>query len=235
MPRAYSFADMPMQTDAAAERQTEPLPPNVSAAAYEQLRARLLSGALASGSVIQERRLADELGFSRTPIREALQRLEGEGLLTRQDRFLRVVEITVREVMEILAVRQSLESDAARAACGRMPGALLQEIRARLAAMADPAAVSDDTHWGVDDLVHLTIARESGNRLLLRLISDLRQKTRLFGLHRIPSRFEPGKAEHLAILDALEAGDAEEAARRMRAHIGHAREGILSALAGGHA
>jgi DNA-binding GntR family transcriptional regulator len=226
---------MPMQTDPASERHSDPAPPNVSAAAYEQLRARLLSGMLACGSVIQERRLADELGFSRTPIREALQRLEGEGLLTRQDRFLRVVEITVREVMEILAVRQSLEGDAARAACGRMSAAMLQSIRARIEEMVDPAAVSGDTHWGVDDLVHLSIARESGNRLLLRLISDLRQKTRLFGLHRIPSRFEPGKTEHLAILDALEAGDAAEAAARMRAHIAHAREGILGALAGGHA
>lgn len=224
-----------MQTDPVPARRPEPIQPNVSAVAYEQLRARLLSGALAGGSIIQERRLADELGLSRTPVREALQRLEGEGLLTRQDRFLRVVEITVREVMEILAVRQSLEGDAVRAACGRISPALLDEIRGRIAAMGEAGAVGDDVHWAVDDLVHLSIARESGNRLLLRLVSDLRQRTRLFGLHRIPSRFEPGKAEHLAILDALEAGDAEEAARRMRTHIGHAREGILGALAAGHA
>lgn len=224
-----------MQTKSTPEGPVAPAQPSGSAAAYERLREWLLSGVLTGGSVIQERRLAEKLGVSRTPVREALQRLEGEGFLVRQDRFLRVVEVTVSEVMEALAVRQSLEVDAVRAACGRMPRALLDEIRARIVAMADPGAVSDDSHWSVDDLLHLSIARESGNRLLLRLISDLRQKTRLFGLHRIPSRFAPGKVEHLAILDALEAGDAELAGARMRVHIGHAREAILGALAAGRA
>lgn len=210
----------------------EPLQPNVSLVAYAALRDRLLTGVLPAGSVIQERRLAEALGFSRTPIREALQKLEGEGLLARQDRFLRVVEITVAEVMEILAVRQTLESDAARAASGRMSKALIQDIRDRIDAMANPGAVSDGAHWAVDDLLHLSIAKESGNGLLLRLISDLRQKTRLFGLHRIPSRFGPGKAEHFAILDAIEEGDGDLAAQRMTQHIGQAREGILRVLSG---
>jgi DNA-binding GntR family transcriptional regulator len=214
---------------------SEPPQTSVSLAAYEQVRGMLLRGALPGGHVIQERKLAEELGFSRTPIREALQRLEGEGLLRRQDRFLRVAEVTVTEVMEILAVRQSLESEAVRAACGRISASLLCSIRDRIEAMADPGAVSDDAHWAVDDLVHLSIAQESGNSLLLRLISDLRQKTRLFGLHRIPSRFGPGKAEHLAILDALEAADTELAVDCMRAHIANARQAILASLAVGHA
>ena len=207
--------------------------PGVGALAYERLRGWLLSGDLAGGSVIQERRLADQLGLSRTPVREALQRLEGEGFLVRQDRFLCVVTVSFDEVMEILAVRQALEGDATRAACGRMPAGTLDAIRARIGGMSDPGAVSDEAHWGVDDLLHLSIARGSGNRLLLRLISDLRQRTRLFGLHRIPSRFEPGKIEHLAILDALRAGDAELAATRMRTHIGNAREAILATLVSG--
>ena len=168
-------------------------------------------------------------------MREALQRLEGEGLLRRQDRFLRVAEVTVTEVLEILAVRQSLEGDAVRAACGRIPREMLGNVRAKIEAMADPGAVSDDSHWEVDDLVHLSIAQASGNSLLLCLISDLRRRTRLFGLHRIPSRFSPGKAEHLAILDALEVGDVEAAVARMRAHIGNAGQAILATLAMGRA
>jgi DNA-binding GntR family transcriptional regulator len=213
---------------------SDPAQTSVGLAAYEQVRGMLLRGALPGGHVIQERKLAEELGFSRTPIREALQRLEGEGLLRRQDRFLRVTEVTVTEVMEILAVRQSLESEAVRAACGRMSASLLCGIRTKIKAMADPGVVSDEEHRAVDDLVHLSIARESGNGLLLRLISDLRQKTRLFGLHRIPSRFGPGKEEHLAILEALEAEDPELAVARMRTHIGNARQAILASLAVGH-
>lgn len=208
---------------------------SIGTTAYLQLRELLFSGQLAAGSVIQERRLAEMLGLSRTPVREALQRLDGEGFLVRQDRHLRVVAITVSEVMEILAVRQSLESDATWAACGRMPRPVLTEIRGRIEAMTDPSAVNDEEHWGVDDMLHLAIAHGSGNRLLQRLISELRQKTRLFGLRRIPARFEPGKIEHLAILDALEAGDADLAATRMRAHMGHVREAIIGALAVGRA
>jgi DNA-binding GntR family transcriptional regulator len=208
---------------------------SVSLAAYELLRSKLLSRALPGGSIIQERRLAEELGFSRTPVREALQRLEGEGLLLRQNRFLQVADVTVTEVMEILAIRQSLESDAVRAACGRMSTALLQNIRNAICVMSDPGSVSDDAHWAVDDLVHLSIARESGNKLLLCMISSLRQKTRLFGLHRIPSRFELGKAEHLSIVDALAIGNATLAVARMRTHIDNARQAILATLAMAHA
>ena len=101
--------------------------------------------------------------------------------------------------------------------------------------MSDPGLVSDDTHWAVDDLVHLSIARESGNKLLLGMTSSLRQKTRLFGLHRIPSRFELGKVEHLSVIEALVAGDAELAVARMRSHIENARQAILVTLAMGHA
>jgi DNA-binding GntR family transcriptional regulator len=216
-------------------RVAEPAPVSIGVAAYERLRDWLLGGVLPAGSIIQERRLADELGFSRTPVREALQRLEGEGLLRRQDRFLRVAEVTVTEILEILAVRQSLEGDAVRAACGRISAETLCVIRAKIEAMADPGAVSDDTHWGVDDLIHLSIAQASGNNLLLCLISDLRRKTRLFGLHRIPSRFGPGKGEHLGILEALEASDADAAVARMRAHIGNAGQAILATLAMGRA
>jgi len=228
-------AEMGWFMQISSDQQSQLPPASVSLAAYEVLRGKLLSGALPGGSVIQERRLAEELGFSRTPIREALQRLEGEGLLQRQNRFLRVAEVTVTEVMEILAIRQSLESDAIRAACGRMSAALLQNIRSAINAMSDPGSVSDDAHWAVDDLVHLSIARESGNKLLLCMISNLRQKTRLFGLHRIPSRFELGKAEHLSIIEALATGDAELAVARMRNHINNARQAILATLAMGRA
>ncbi len=207
----------------------------VTTAAHERLRGMVLSGFLPGGSVVQERELSDLLGVSRTPVREALQRLEGEGFLERRGRFLCVQSVSVTEVLEMLAVRQLLECEATRAACGRISADAIHAIRARMEGMADAAEVSDDAHWAADDLLHLTIARESGNALLLRLVGELRQKTRLFGLRRIPSRFGPGKEEHLAILDALAAGDSGRAVDLMRTHIGNARQGILTAIAGGSA
>ncbi len=207
-------------------------PEGVAASAYRVLRDMLLSGGVRGGTVIQERRLADELGLSRTPVREALQRLEGEGLLERQDRFLQVVSVTISEVMEILAVRVLLECEAVRAACGQISPARICAVRERLSAMLDPDTVSDDEHWEIDDLLHVSIAEASGNRLLARLIVELRQKTRLFGLRGIPSRFQPGRAEHLAILDALERGDREDAVDRMHCHLRNARQAILATLSG---
>jgi DNA-binding GntR family transcriptional regulator len=88
-----------------SDQQSELPSTSISLAAYELLRGKLLCGALPGASVVQERRLAEELGFSRTPIPEVLQRLEGEGLLERQSRFLRVAGAAATEVMEILAIR----------------------------------------------------------------------------------------------------------------------------------
>lgn len=210
-------------------------PLGATSLAYARLRSMILSGALAGGALVQDRRLAEELGFSRTPVREALQRLEGEGLLERRDRLLLVASVSVTDVLESFRVRQVLEAEATRSACGRMAPETIRAIRARIERMLSPSGVSDDMHWKADELVHLTIARDSGNGLLLRLIGELRQKTRLFGLYRIPSRFGPGRQEHLAILDALAAGDGGRAADLMSDHLASARQAVLTALAGGHA
>jgi DNA-binding GntR family transcriptional regulator len=68
--------------------------------------------------------------------------------------------------------------------------------------------------------------------LLYRLIFSLRLRTRMFGLQKIPKRFDPGKAEHLALLDAIEAGDKEAAVAAMRLHLQNARDSILAAVIG---
>jgi DNA-binding GntR family transcriptional regulator len=105
-------------------------------------------------------------------------------------------------------------------------------LKSAILGMIDPKEVSQERHWTVDDLIHLSIAEASGNHLMARLVKDLREKTRMFGLSRIPRRFDPGKVEHLAIVDAIERGDGEGAARAMRDHIDRARQGILDLLAG---
>ncbi|SEF15824.1 DNA-binding transcriptional regulator, GntR family [Rhizobiales bacterium GAS191] len=210
-----------------ADRDTGPL---LALATYGRLRAMLLTGELAGGQVIQERRLAEQLGSSRTPVRDALGRLEGEGLVIRNGRYLLVATVSVDEVLEILSVRRSLEADAVSGATDRMPPAQIEAIRAAISGMSDPFSVTDDEHWANDDLLHLSIADASGNRLLARLIRDLRQRTRMFGLRRIPSRFEAGKREHVAILDAIAARRAGEAAALMQSHIDHARDAIIASL-----
>lgn len=196
-------------------------------AAYDAVLDMILSGTLTGGTILQERRLAEQLGVSRTPLREALGRLEGEGYVARQGRNLLVTKISMQEVMEVLAVRRLLEAEAVRLAVGRIPKHELAAIRRAITDMGDAAHTSNPHHWWVDDLLHLTIAEASGNALLARYVSELRNRTRMFGLSAIPERFDPGQREHLAILEAIEAGDADLAERRMRDHLENAKRGIL--------
>lgn len=201
--------------------------------ALETLRRLILTGEIAGDTVITERRLAERLGLSRTPVRAAIGRLEGEGYLRRDGRVIIVSGVAVEEVMEILSVRRLLEVGAAREAAGRMHAEKAAEIGAAVEGMKSPEEVRPEHHWSVDDLVHLSIAEATGNRLLVRLVSELRDRTRMFGLSRIPSRFEPGKEEHLAIIRAITAGDAEAAGAAMALHLDNARAGILRALSEG--
>ncbi|MBM6595460.1 GntR family transcriptional regulator [Microvirga pudoricolor] len=200
--------------------------------ACEKLRSMLLSGELSGGAIVQDRRLAERLGLSRTPVREALGRLEGEGFLRREGRVLVVNTISVEDIMEILAVRRVMEAEAVRLATGRIPKGRIDEIRSAIDGMRTVESVTGDQHWSVDDMVHLSIAQASGNRLIYRMIRDLRERTRMFGLTRIPRRFDPGKAEHLGILAAMEEGAADRAAALMQEHIEHARQGILDFISG---
>jgi DNA-binding GntR family transcriptional regulator len=205
---------------------------NLAEGAFDALRAMILGGSLPGGVRLQERRLAERLGLSRTPVREAIGRLVGEGYVKREGGMLTVSPVSVEDILEILTVRRAVEGEAAEIAAGRCEPALIANVRAAVTGMLSPADVTPERHWSVDDLVHLTIARATGNKLLIRLVSDLRARTRMFGLARIPRRFDPGKAEHLAILDAIGEGDGAAAAAAMRFHIDNARLAILDALAG---
>ncbi|WP_439495785.1 GntR family transcriptional regulator [Bosea sp. (in: a-proteobacteria)] len=197
-----------------------------------EIRRMIFAGELPGGTVVQDRKLAEQLGLSRTPVREALGRLAGEGYLRRDKRLLTVHAVSVEDVMELLATRRLIEGETAWLAAGRITPDRLADMRAAIDSMIDPREISHDRHWSVDDLIHLSIAEASGNRVMARLVKDLRERTRMFGLSRIPRRFEPGKDEHLAIIAAIEQGDGDGAARAMQLHIDNARQGILDLLAG---
>jgi DNA-binding GntR family transcriptional regulator len=205
---------------------------SLAAVAYGQLRTMLFTGDLPPGALIQERRLAEQLGLSRTPVRDALSRLEGERLLSRNGRLLFVATVSVREIIDILHIRRLIEGDAARMAATRMATGQIEAIRVAIIGMENGGLVTDDAHWANDDLLHLGIADASGNRELSRLIGELRQKTRMFGLTRLPERFDRGKDEHLAILDAIAARDCNAAEDLMRLHLDRARNAIISMLQG---
>jgi DNA-binding GntR family transcriptional regulator len=199
--------------------------------AYEAILSGIVTHRFNGGQVLQEAKLAATLNLSRTPVREALGRLEGEGLLQRDGRVLTVRSVTVKDYLEVLHLRRLLETEAVTLATGQVDEDVLIGLRQRVAALTDPKAITPADHWQLDDEIHLSIARACGNEHLVQLIVELRRKTRLFNLKKVPSRFFPGRDEHLVLLDAMIAGDAAAAAQAMRTHIDNVKKAILEAIA----
>jgi DNA-binding GntR family transcriptional regulator len=200
--------------------------------AYAQLRGMILAGDLPAGTRLQEQVLAEQLGVSRTPVREAIGRLLSEGLVARPHGGAPVVhKITVGEVMEILHVRRLLECEAARqAASGQPPVERFLALRARVERFLHGERPSAEDHLAVDEELHDLIAATSGSGLLRDMVAMLKLKTRMFDKGSIPERFEPGCREHLALIDAILARDPTEAEARMRCHLENARAAILAHL-----
>ncbi|GAB4067864.1 GntR family transcriptional regulator [Ancylobacter sonchi] len=209
----------------------DPAPKALSQMAYDRLLDQLIKREIPVGSVLQERRLAESLDISRTPVREALNRLESEGFVTRKPgRVLVVKEFSTRELIETLHVRQIMESEAISLATPRIPeeelGAVEAEIRVLLATPS-PSAEAD---WQVDSRLHRMIAAHSGNAVLAGMIESLRVKTYTFNLDRVPERFEIGHQEHLAMIDAVRRRDREAAREAIQQHIENVKKSIILKL-----
>jgi len=219
-------ADPKPATDTADEREA-----SLSQVAYNALLDRLIRRQIPVGSVLQERRLAETLDMSRTPVREALNRLESEGFVTRKPgRVLVVKEFSTRELIETLYVRQILETESVGLATGRIPAAELDAAEAAIHALLAKSEPSADEDWEVDSRFHRTIAERSGNAVLAKMIHDLRVKTHMFNMDRVPERFEIGHREHLAIIDALRRGDRDAARAGIQTHIENVKLSIIEKL-----
>lgn len=213
-----------------------PLPPgSMTDGAYARLHEMLLTHRLPLDAPISERNLATELGISRTPLREALRRLEGEGLLERlPGGVLRVRRITVEEFLEIQQLRRLLEGEAAAQAAGRVDQGLLHGLRdriARLLASSQPPPVQQRDRLAIDLELHRAIAAAVANATLARLLEDLRRRMLLFATPRPTERLEDVCAQYGAIIDALAQADSEAARLAMIRHVDALRTGILRRLA----
>jgi DNA-binding GntR family transcriptional regulator len=199
--------------------------------AYGALAGMIEARRLRPEDVLSERRLAATLGLSRTPLREALRRLEGEGMLQRRaDGTLCVPRLDVEDMLEVLAVRALLEPEAAAAAAGRIPAELLGHLRRRVAALAEAGDDTGAERAALDQALHEAIGEACGNRALAATIRDLRRRTLFFATRKVPERLASVCAEHMAILAGLSAGDAAATRAAMAGHIEATRAGILRRL-----
>jgi DNA-binding GntR family transcriptional regulator len=208
--------------------------PALSAIAHEALMGMLLSGELAPNEVVTERQVASRLGISRTPLREAVRRLEGERLLTRQRNGALVVRsLPLEEFMSILNVRRLVEGEAARLAAGRVSIVELQRLQVRIGEALDlPENVIIPDLLASDRDLHALIAAGSGNPVLQQVIGDLKTRTSMFRFGRMPERRNAVCAEHLEIIKGLIAGDAQRSQQAMQHHIDQVRLTILARLGG---
>jgi len=198
--------------------------------AFERIKAMILDGALEPGTLLREKKIADRLGVSRTPIREAIGLLISEGFATRSAGGApTVASVTLVDIMEILHARNLLESEAARKAAisGKSFESLLA-LKGQIEGYLEGPRPDSRTHSTLDTKLHLEIAGLAGSRLLAELIEGLKNKTGMFDQGLIPDRFLPGCHEHVAIIDAITAKNPEEAAAAMKLHLSNVRSAIIA-------
>ncbi len=192
---------------------------NLSSLAHRSISDMIADRRLKGGEAIIEARLADLLGISRTPLREALQRLEGEGLVRKvANRSYVVRQVDVGEYLHSLRVREILEGEAAALAAGAIPGEKLAATRHEIKALRRSTAYHTKAHWQSDDNLHGLYIDHCGNPVMAEMIRALRITTRLFEIAKLKDRLEPDSAEHLAILEALEASDKRAARTTVQQH-----------------
>ena len=207
--------------------------PNLTEQVYEQLIGLLIAGELRPGDVITERRMAERLNASRTPIREALGRLESEGLVYKQpSRGVTVSPFSTEAFVDILNVRQLLESEAAYLAAGKIAPERIEAIREALQILARNPKPTLSEIWAVDDMLHGEIADAAGNALMAALIRDLRRRTHVFNAYRNPITPRFSADENLKLLEAVAGKDREQARASMSAHIEMVKLAIIERLSG---
>ena len=198
--------------------------------AFRRLKGMILEGSLEPGMRLSEKKFADLLGVSRTPVREAISQLISEGLAIRSAGGTPVVaRISLNELMEILHVRSLLECEAARkAALSKGSSSDLTVLRQNVEGFLTGPRPSPAEHSALDMELHNLIARMAGSKLLMNLIEGLKVKTCMYDQGSIPDRFVPGCHEHIAIIDAILDHDADQASVAMKLHLKNVRESIIS-------
>ena len=186
----------------------------------ELLRQRIFKRELAPGSWIDELKLAEEYGISRTPLREALKVLATEGLVTMKvRRGAYVTEVSERDLADVYHLLALLESDAAGVVATRATAAQLKELQG-LHEELEKAAGNRERFFEINEAFHMRLLEIADNRWRDQMVADLRKVMKLNRHNSLlkSGRIEESLAEHRAIMQALAARDAEATAQRMREH-----------------
>ena len=186
----------------------------------ELLRQRIFDRELVPGSWIDELKLAEAYGISRTPLREALKVLATEGLVTMKvRRGAYVTEVNEKDLTDVYHLLSLLESDAAGVVAAHATADELKDLQALHNAL-EKAADNRDRFFELNEKFHMRLLEVANNRWRDQMVADLRKVMKLNRHNSLlkSGRIEESLAEHRAIMQALALRDAPAAAQRMREH-----------------
>ncbi|GFN23250.1 GntR family transcriptional regulator [Thermanaeromonas sp. C210] len=202
---------------------------------YHILREAILTGKFQPGERMVERHLARQLGVSRTPVREAIRKLELEGLVEHVPRRgVVVARISKREAWEIYNIRAVLEGLAARLAAENITARQLERLEELVKAMEEARAGRDmELLQKLHSEYNLLIYRAAESPRLEQMITNLAEYIVGFTKvgYAVPGRMATATREHREILEALKARDADRAEKLARQHIENSREAYFAQLA----
>jgi DNA-binding GntR family transcriptional regulator len=200
--------------------------------AYQEVKRNILARQIPPGGKLNEVELAGALGISRTPVREALNRLEKEGLVQIfPQRGAYVVQFSADDIYELFLIRENLEGLAAFLAAERVNKESLATLSSLIQGFSEPYSEKDIQRYAREDFkFHQTLITLSGSRRLMTLVSTLHDQIRMFRLTSLglSGRMKTSLSEHMQITKALRAGNSEECERKMRQHIRHVRDGVMA-------
>ena len=220
MIKTASKSESETNLPALVEVNTEPLSDTLAEQAYADLSKMIHQRNFKGGQQLVELRLAQQLGISRTPIRQALRRLEGEGLLQKRgSRHYFVRRVELQEYLHSLKVREILEAEAAFTATYNVSETNIRSVWKNLKVVEKLEPYSVLAHWQSDEEVHSLFIDVCPNKVLREVIRSLRATTKLFEIENLSERLEPDSRQHEAILNSLLRRDKKGAKAAVALHI----------------
>ena len=204
---------------------------NLKEEVYQRLKKGIINQKILPGMRLREEELAEKLGVSRTPIREAINRLHQEGMVViipRRGAY--VARLTREEIIENLLIREVLEGLAARLAAENISASTLSEMHAFITQFVDKDLMANIENYSQANVqFHKMIIAASKSKKLISLIHNLFDQMDMVRLRTIsiPGRAEKSLIEHLEIIDALEKGNGIRAEHLIRAHIQDLRKTLI--------
>lgn len=198
---------------------------NQALVCFRELIVRLQNGTIKPGDPLREQTIAKEFGISRTPVREALRKLESEGLLVSEPRLgMRVRVLEYAEVIELYEVRELHERAVARLAAVKATDIELQELK-KIHTEFSKAKINTKKMAGINQQFHYALLLMAKNRFLTRAVESLQRTILILGPSTLADNERATNAikEHAALIKALEKRDSDKAEKLMSDHLRNAQ------------